>query len=99
MLRQKPSNPRRTRQLTAGDRINGCSGNLPAGFCSADEALDQFRESYTEEECAAEFDRLFPLGFSGSDMCKEIALDRFAHISGDNADETERNIGELVGRC
>jgi len=61
--------------------------------------MDQFRESYTDAECEAEFDQLFPQGVSGSDICKEIALDKLVDISGDDADETERNIRELVGRC
>src|ERR1700687_5764704 len=61
--------------------------------------MDQFRESYTEAECKAELDRLFPHGFSGSDVCNEIAWDKIGEIKGDDPDETERNIRELVGRC
>jgi hypothetical protein len=64
-----------------------------------DEAMDEFRESYSEEECDAEFDRLFPHGFSGSDIRREIAWDKFADISESDPDRTERNIRELVGRC
>ena len=61
--------------------------------------MDQFRESFTEAECKAELDRLFPHGFSGPDVCNEIAWDKIGEIKGDDRDETEQNIRELVGRC
>jgi hypothetical protein len=61
--------------------------------------MDQFRESYTDAECETEFDRLFPHGFSGSDVANEVALGKFDGIAGDDPEETERNIRELVGRC
>lgn len=61
--------------------------------------MNQDRESYTEAECEVAFGRLFPHGFSGPDVCKEFAFDKVVGIEGDDQDETERNIRELVGRC
>jgi hypothetical protein len=61
--------------------------------------MDEFRESYTEAECAAGFDCLFPHGFSGPDVQNEIAFDRIIPDSGEDREATERNIRELVGRC
>jgi len=57
------------------------------------------RESCSEEECFAAFEKLFPRGFSGPDVLAEAPLDRLSGISSDDPKETERNIRELVGRC
>jgi hypothetical protein len=61
--------------------------------------MDEFRESYTDTECEVEFDRLFPHGFSGSDVCDTIDWAKIGEIKADDRDETERTICELVGRC
>jgi hypothetical protein len=44
--------------------------------------MDQFRESFTEAECEAELDQLFPHGFSGPDVCNEIAWDKMRPTGG-----------------
>lgn len=61
--------------------------------------MDEFNESCTDDECLAEFGRLFPDGFSGPDVTTEIELEKIGEIAGDDPGETARNIGELVGRC
>ena len=62
--------------------------------------MDESRESLSEAECEAEFDRLFPNGLAGSDVRSEIAFDKMAdwHSSDDPAEDS-RNVAELVGRC
>lgn len=57
------------------------------------------RECYTESECDAELDQLFPNGFSGPDVKNEIPFDNINWIPADDLVENERNIRELVGRC
>lgn len=62
--------------------------------------MNEFRESFTEAECEAEFDRLFPNGIAGSDVQSEIAFDELGnwHFDDDPA-ENSRNVAELVGCC
>lgn len=62
--------------------------------------MNEFTESFSEEECAAEFDRLFPNGLAGSDVQSEIAFNELgAWHSTDDPAENSRNVAELVGRC
>jgi hypothetical protein len=62
--------------------------------------MNEFRESFTEAECEAEFDRLFPNGLAGSDVQSEIAFDALSGWhSADDPVENNRNVAELVGRC
>src|SRR5581483_9378380 len=62
--------------------------------------MNEFAESFSEEECEAEFDRLFPNGLTGSDVQSEIAFDQLEDWhSADDPVEHSRNVAELVGRC
>jgi len=62
--------------------------------------MDESRESLSEAECQAEFDRLLPDGLAGSDIQSEIAFDKIGGWnSADNPVENTRDITELVGRC
>lgn len=61
--------------------------------------MDRDRESYTDVECEAELDQLFPHGFSGPDVKSEIPFDTIKWVPADDTDENDRNIRELVGRC
>ncbi len=62
--------------------------------------MDESRESLSEAECEAEFDRLFPHGFAAPDVQSEIAFDRIRDWhSADDPAENSRNAAELVGRC
>jgi len=58
--------------------------------------MDEYRESFTEEECLAEFARLFPDGFAGPDVRNEVAIDTIVDTADQDADEAERNISSTV---
>ena len=62
--------------------------------------MNEFRESFSDTECEAEFDCLFPNGLAGSDVQCEIAFDALGnwHFADDPV-ENSRNVAELVGRC
>lgn len=61
--------------------------------------MDEFCDAYSDTECEAELDLLFPHGFSGSDVRSEIAFEKLVRIVENDANESDRNIRELVGRC
>jgi hypothetical protein len=61
--------------------------------------MRELRNSFSEAECEAEFDRLFPNGLDSPDVRAEIAFDKIAWLLPDETVETSRDVIELVGRC